>query len=50
MRALNREREQEVPRYAELCRRFLADTRDFSEENLANLGITRRFVNQDRTQ
>ena len=50
MRALKREREQEVPRYAELCRRFLADTRDFSEENLANLGITRRFVNQDRTQ
>ncbi len=50
MRALKREREQEVPRYAELCRRFLADTRDFSEENLTNLGITRRFVNQDRTQ
>ena len=28
-RALTRERQQEVPRYAEMCRRFLADTEDF---------------------
>ena len=28
-RALTRERQQEVPRYAEMCRRFLADTERF---------------------
>ena len=44
-RALNREREQENPRYEEMCRRFLADSEDFSEENIAKAGITRRFSN-----
>mgnify|MGYP000276072254 CR=1 FL=1 len=33
-RALNREREQENPRYEEMCRRFIADQSDFSEENI----------------
>lgn len=47
-RALAREREQEHPRYAELCRRFLADTEDFSEEHLKAAGITRRYYNDDR--
>src|SRR5699024_1514553 len=37
-RALAREREQREPKYAEMCRRFLADEKDFSEENLARLG------------
>ena len=46
-RALARERLQETPRYAELCRRFLADCADFSEEKLAAAGINRRFVNDD---
>lgn len=50
MRALKRERRQEIPRYAELCRRFLADTQDFSEEKLAMLGIEKRFVNSNRAQ
>lgn len=50
MRALKREQEQEAPKYAELCRRFLADTKDFSEENLENLGIQKRFKNDDRTR
>ena len=27
---------QKNPRYAELCRRFLADSEDFSEEKLAD--------------
>lgn len=45
-RALNRERQQEQPKYAELCRRFLADEADFSEEKLAEAGIDRRFVNE----
>lgn len=44
-RALNRERKQEQPRYEEMCRRFLADSEDFSEEKIAEAGITRRFVN-----
>ena len=44
-RALSRERIQEKPKYAEMCRRFLADTEDFSEENLSRCGIQRRFQN-----
>lgn len=44
-RALKRERKQEQPKYAEMCRRFLADSVDFSEEVLAELGIHKRFVN-----
>ena len=44
-RALAREELQEKPRYAEMCRRFLADTEDFSEENLERAGIRRRFQN-----
>ena len=46
-RALSRERAQEHPKYEELCRRFLADAKDFSEENLAKAGIERRFVNRE---
>lgn len=46
-RALEREREQTSPRYAELCRRFLADTEDFSEEKLKAEGISKRFENVD---
>lgn len=44
-RALAREREQASPKYAELCRRFLADCEDFSEEKIAEAGIERRFDN-----
>ena len=46
-RALKREREQKEPKYAELCRRFLADSKDFSEENLKKAGIVKRFENID---
>lgn len=46
-RALNRERRQEAPKYEEMCRRFLADCEDFSEEKIAGAGITRRFYNRD---
>lgn len=46
-RALNRERHQEQPAYAEMCRRFLADSEDFSEENLKAQEITRYFENID---
>ncbi len=44
-RALDRERRQKEPKYAEMCRRFLADSEDFSEENLKKAGIERRFEN-----
>ena len=44
-RAVERERRQAEPKYAELCRRFLADAEDFSEKNLKKAGISRRFVN-----
>jgi guanylate kinase len=47
MRALVREREQATPRYREMCRRFLADEEDFSEENLARCGIDERYENED---
>ena len=46
-RALNREKEQDHPKYAELCRRFLADQEDFSEEKIKEAGITVRFENDD---
>ena len=36
-RALNRERQQAVPKYRELCRRFLADEEDFREETLQQI-------------
>ena len=44
-RALTREKKQETPKYAEMCRRFLADEADFSEENIKAAGISRRFEN-----
>lgn len=44
-RALERERRQAQPKYAEMCRRFLADCEDFSEENIRKAGIRRRFEN-----
>lgn len=47
MRALNREMEQQNPKYAEMCRRFLADCEDFSEEKLEEIGIQKRFNNDD---
>ena len=46
-RALERERKQAEPKYAELCRRFLADEQDFSEEKLEAAGIDIRIENQE---
>lgn len=46
-RALSRERAQIKPKYRELCRRFLADADDFSEENLERLSIEKRFYNEN---
>ena len=49
-RALERERQQEEPGYAELCRRFLADAQDFSEEKMAACEIDRIYENIDIEQ
>ena len=46
-RALDRERNQENPRYSEMCRRFLADEKDFSKEKLDAAGIQKYFLNQE---
>lgn len=46
-RALDREKIQEHPKYEEMCRRFLADSEDFSEEKIAEAGISRHFCNED---
>ena len=44
-RAIGRERTQNPPKYEEMCRRFLADQKDFSEEKLQRAGIEKRFSN-----
>ncbi len=46
-RAIKRERMQETPGYEEMCRRFLGDAKDFSEENILAAGIKKRFENID---
>ena len=46
-RALKREKEQKEPKYVELCRRFIADSKDFSEENINKSGIKKRFQNNN---
>jgi guanylate kinase len=46
-RALKREKKPGNHRYAEMCRRFLTDTDDFSEDKLEAAGIDKRFENND---
>ncbi len=46
-RALKRERKPENRKFAEMCRRFLADAEDFSEDKLNRENITNRFINED---
>ena len=45
LRAIAREQKQDIPKYEEMCRRFLADAGDVSEEKLADAKINRRFQN-----
>lgn len=45
IRAISREKEQDIPKYEEMCRRFLADAKDFSEEKLKEAEIEKRFIN-----
>ena len=47
IRAIDREKQQKEPKYEEMCRRFLADASDFSEENLKKAGVSRRFQNRE---
>lgn len=46
-RALAREKAQKHPRYDEMCRRFLADSQDFSEGRIREAGIVTTFNNDD---
>lgn len=49
-RAIEREEKQKEPKYQELCRRFIADSEDFSEEKLKGAGIIKRYKNKEITQ
>ena len=44
-RALTRERQQENPKYEEMCRRFLADSADYAQDKIDAAGICRVFEN-----
>lgn len=46
-RALDREKNQESPKYKEMCRRYISDSEDFSEDKIIDAGITQRFINND---
>lgn len=46
-RALDREKAQDNPKYEEMCRRFLADATDFSEDKIREASITKRFYNNN---
>jgi guanylate kinase len=50
LRAMHREEKQEKPRYDEMCRRFLADEEDFSEERISQAGVSTRFSNNGRIE
>ena len=49
-RAMAREDKQEHPKYDEMCRRFLADEEDFSEDKIESAGITERFTNNAKIE
>ena len=46
IRSVRREQRERVPKYREVCRRFLSDEDDFSEEKLAAAGIKKRYRNE----
>ena len=49
-RALMREQQQDHPNYEELCRRFLADSKDFSKDNLDKANIKKYYQNNNLNQ
>lgn len=46
-RAVKRENAQINPKYDEMERRLVADAKDFSDENIKNAGILKKFENYD---
>lgn len=50
IRAIRREQQQKEPLYAEVCRRFLADEKDFSQEMLTKNKIEQFFENNQLEQ
>ena len=46
-RALDREDKQENPKYAEMCRRYLADINDFNIDRLLDLEIDKLYDNSN---
>lgn len=46
-RSICREKRQAKPNFDEVCRRFLADQQDFSEENIRSAGVKKRYRNAD---
>lgn len=47
LRAIRREQREAAPRYKELCRRFLTDSEDFSDDKLQDAGIEQAYENVD---
>lgn len=47
IRYIEREHKEKNPNYNEVCRRFIADSKDFSEEKLKKAGITKVFNNNN---
>lgn len=49
LRAIERENKESLENrnYEEICRRFIADEKDFSENNLIMSGIERKFINNN---
>lgn len=46
-RILNREMSEDSPNYKEICRRFIADSEDFSNKNLKLNGIEKIYSNNN---
>ena len=49
-RAMKREAKQDCPHYDEMCRRFLADRKDFAKEKMQKAGIKRVFANNGKLE
>lgn len=47
LRAIQREKLQMNPNYSEVCRRYLADEEDFSQENVIKCEISKSYINDD---
>ena len=47
LRPVTREKQEKEPKYQEVCRRFLADSKDFADEILDELDINKRYENDE---